>query len=257
MRTYMGFFSKYPQYTTKLEEKKEKKTMLEQLKQEVYEANMELVRRGVVIYTWGNVSGIDREKGLVVIKPSGVDYDKLSPEDMVVVELETGKTAEGRWKPSSDTATHLELYRAFPELGGVTHTHSVNAVAFAQAGRDIPALGTTHADYFYGAIPCTRSLTQQEVEEAYELNTGRVIIETLKERSIEPLSVPGVVVRNHGPFTWGKDAAASVYHAVVMDTVAEMTLKTLILDPAAQMPQYILDKHYYRKHGANAYYGQN
>ena len=231
--------------------------MLEQLKKEVYEANMELVKRKVVIYTWGNVSGIDREKGLVVIKPSGVDYDKMTADDMVVVDLATGERVEGKWKPSSDTATHLDLYRAYPQLGGVTHTHSVNAVAFAQAGRDIPALGTTHADYFYGAIPCTRSLTKQEVEEAYELNTGKVIIETLNERGIEPLSVPGIVVRGHGPFTWGKDAAASVYHAVVMDTVAEMTLKTLMLNPAAEMPQYILDKHYNRKHGANAYYGQN
>ena len=230
--------------------------MLETLKQEVCAANLELVARGVVIYTWGNVSGIDREKGLVVIKPSGVDYDGMTPEDMVVVDLMTGETVEGKWKPSSDTKTHLELYRQFPELGGITHTHSVNAVAYAQAGRDIPALGTTHADYFYGPIPCTRSLTQQEVEEDYELNTGKVIVETIRERGIEPLSVPGIVVRNHGPFTWGKDAAASVYHAVVMDTVAEMDLKTLLINPEAAMPQYILDKHYNRKHGKNAYYGQ-
>ncbi len=231
--------------------------MLTDLKQEVCAANLELAARGVVIYTWGNVSGIDREKGLVVIKPSGVDYDGMKPEDMVVVDLESGKTVEGKWKPSSDTKTHLELYRQFPALGGVTHTHSVNAVAFAQAGRDIPALGTTHADYFYGAVPCTRALTQAEVEADYELNTGKVIVETLRQRGIEPLSVPGIVVRNHGPFTWGKDPAASVYHAVVLDTVAEMTLKTLLLAPDASMPQYILDKHYYRKHGANAYYGQN
>lgn len=231
--------------------------MLTELKQEVCAANLELAARGVVIYTWGNVSGIDREKGLVVIKPSGVDYDGMKPEDMVVVDLETGETVEGKWKPSSDTKTHLELYRQFPSLGGITHTHSVNAVAFAQAGRDIPALGTTHADYFYGAVPCTRALTQAEVEADYELNTGKVIVETLRARGIEPLSVPGIVVRNHGPFTWGKDAAASVYHAVVLDTVAEMSLKTLLLNPEAAMPQYILDKHYYRKHGANAYYGQN
>ena len=231
--------------------------MVERLKEEVYEANMELVRRGVVIYTWGNVSGIDREKGLVVIKPSGVEYNRLTPNDMTVLDLNTGKKVEGRWKPSSDTPTHLELYRAFPEIGGVTHTHSVNAVAFAQAGRDIPALGTTHADYFYGDIPCTRSLTKEEVEQAYERNTGLVIIETLKERSIEPLSVPGAIVRGHGPFTWGSNAASSVYHAVVMETVAEMTLKTLLLAPDAALEQYVLDKHYFRKHGANAYYGQN
>ena len=231
--------------------------MLEQLKKDVCAANLELAARGVVIYTWGNVSGIDREKGLVVIKPSGVDYDGMKPEDMVVVDLMTGKTVEGKWNPSSDTKTHLELYRRYPAIGGITHTHSVNAVAFAQAGMDIPALGTTHADYFYGAVPCTRSLTQAEVEADYELNTGVVIAEALEERGIEPLSVPGIVVKNHGPFTWGKDPAASVYHAVVLDTVAEMTLKTLLLNPKAEMPQYILDKHYLRKHGPNAYYGQN
>ena len=230
--------------------------MLEELKREVCAANLELTARGVVIYTWGNVSGIDRGQGLVVIKPSGVAYDGMTAEDMVVVDLETGKTVEGRWNPSSDTKTHLELYRRYPSLGGVTHTHSVNAVAFAQAGMDIPALGTTHADYFYGAVPCTRALTQDEVEEDYELNTGIVIAETLDARGIDPLAVPGIVVRNHGPFTWGKDPAASVYHAVVLDTVAEMALKTRLLNPAAAMPQYILDKHYYRKNGPNAYYGQ-
>ncbi len=230
--------------------------MLEALKQEVCAANLELVARGVVIYTWGNVSGIDREKGLVVIKPSGVDYDGMKPEDMVVVDLMTGETVEGKWKPSSDTKTHLELYRQFPGLGGVTHTHSVHAVAYAQAGKDIPALGTTHADYYYGAIPCTRALTQAEVEADYELNTGKVIVETIREREIDPLAVPGIVVRNHGPFSWGKDAAASVYHAVVMETVAEMALKTLLINPAASMEQYILDKHYHRKHGPGAYYGQ-
>ena len=231
--------------------------MLEKLKEEVCAANLELVARGVVIYTWGNVSGIDREKGLVVIKPSGVDYDGMSPDDMVVVDLQTGERVEGKWKPSSDTKTHLELYRRFPALGGVTHTHSINAIAFAQAGRDIPALGTTHADYFYGPIPCTRALTQQEVEEDYELNTGKVIAETIIGREIEPLSVPGIVVRNHGPFTWGKDPAASVYHAVVMEQVAEMALKTLLLNPDAAIDQYVLDKHYMRKHGPKAYYGQN
>ncbi|MBR3043634.1 MAG: L-ribulose-5-phosphate 4-epimerase [Oscillospiraceae bacterium] len=229
---------------------------MEQLKKDVCAANLELAARGVVIYTWGNVSGIDREKGLVVIKPSGVDYNGMKPEDMVVVDLETGKTVEGNWNPSSDTKTHLELYRRYPAIGGITHTHSVNAVAFAQAGMDIPALGTTHADYFYGAVPCTRSLTQAEVEADYEGNTGVVIAETLDSRGIDPMSVPGIVVKNHGPFTWGKDPAQSVYHAVVLDTVAEMTLKTLQLNPQAEMPQYILDKHYLRKHGPNAYYGQ-
>ena len=230
--------------------------MLEKLKEEVCAANLELVARGVVIYTWGNVSGIDREKGLVVIKPSGVDYNGMRPEDMVVVSLLTGKTVEGKWKPSSDTKTHLELYRQFPEIGGITHTHSVNAVAYAQAGVDIPALGTTHADYFYGPIPCTRELTKDEVDEDYELNTGRVIVETICNRKIQPLAVPGIIVRNHGPFSWGKDANASVYHAVVMETVAEMNLKTLLINPKASMQQYILDKHYMRKHGTNAYYGQ-
>ncbi|MBR1431034.1 L-ribulose-5-phosphate 4-epimerase [Ruminococcus sp.] len=230
--------------------------MLEKLKREVCAANLELVARGVVIYTWGNVSGIDREKGLIVIKPSGVDYDGMSADDMVVVDLHTGETVEGKWRPSSDTKTHLEIYREFPEVGGVTHTHSVNAVAYAQAGIDIPALGTTHADYFYGDIPCTRELTKDEVESDYELNTGKVIVETLHKRKIDPLAVPGIVVKNHGPFSWGKDPAASVYHAVVMEKVAEMDLKTLLLNPNANMNQYILDKHYFRKHGSNAYYGQ-
>ena len=180
----------------------------------------------------------------------------MSADDMVVVDLETGETVEGRWRPSSDTKTHLEIYRAFPEVGGITHTHSVNAVAYAQAGIDIPALGTTHADYFYGDIPCTRELTKEEVEADYELNTGKVIVETIRERKIDPIAVPGIVVKNHGPFSWGKDPAASVYHAVVMETIAEMDLKTLLLNPDANMNQYILDKHYFRKHGSNAYYGQ-
>ena len=230
--------------------------MLEELRKRVCEANLELVRRGVVIYTWGNVSGIDREKGLMVIKPSGVDYEGMKPEDMVIVELVTGEIVEGRYKPSSDTATHLELYRAFPSIGGISHTHSINAVAFAQAGMDIPALGTTHSDYFYGAIPCTRELSQLEVKKDYEVNTGKVIVETLMERNIDPMAIPGVVVKNHGPFSWGKDAATSVYHAVVMDVVSEMTLKTMFLNPKASMAQYVLDKHYMRKHGKNAYYGQ-
>ena len=230
--------------------------MLETLKAQVCEANLELVRRGVVIYTWGNVSGIDRGKNLVVIKPSGVDYDGMTPEDMVVVELATGNKVEGGYRPSSDTPTHLALYRAFPSIGGITHTHSVNAVAFAQAGMDIPALGTTHADYFYGAIPCTRELTTEEAREGYERNTGEVIVKCFRERKLDPEAVPGVLVKNHGPFAFGKDAAASVYHAVVMETVAEMGLKTLRLNPDASLPPYILEKHYQRKHGPNAYYGQ-
>ena len=230
--------------------------MLEELKKQVCDANLELVARGVVIYTWGNVSGIDREKGLVVIKPSGVDYDGMKPEDMVVVDLETGEKAEGKWKPSSDTATHLELYRRYSDIGGVVHTHSVNAVAFAQAGVPIPALGTTHADYFYGDIPCTRELSKSEVEQAYELNTGKVIIETIDRLGIDPMGVPGIVVKNHGPFAWGKDTANAVYNAVVLERVAEIDLKTLALNPQASMQQYVLDKHYNRKHGPNAYYGQ-
>lgn len=230
--------------------------MLEDLKKQVCDANLELVRRGVVIYTWGNVSGINREKGLVVIKPSGVDYERMSPEDMVVVEMNTGNIVEGKYKPSSDTATHLKIYRSFSSIGGITHTHSINAVAFAQAGMDIPALGTTHADYFFGAIPCTRELTKNEVDNDYELNTGKVIVECIKTRKIDPMAIPGILVKNHGPFSWGKNANDSVYHAVVMETIAEMNIKTLILNQRASMPQYVLDKHYMRKHGPDAYYGQ-
>lgn len=230
--------------------------MLEEMKKRVCDANLDLVAKGVVIYTWGNVSEIDRENGLVVIKPSGVNYATMSADDMVVVDLESGKVLEGKWKPSSDTPTHLELYRAFPEIGGITHTHSVNAVAFAQAGLNIPALGTTHADYFYGDIPCTRELTKNEVETAYEANTGKVIVETIKQKGYDVMSIPGIVVKNHGPFTWGKNAAESVYNAVVMDKVAEMNIKTMLLNPQSSMKQYVLDKHYLRKHGKNAYYGQ-
>lgn len=230
--------------------------MLEQLKKEVCEANLELVRRGVVIYTWGNVSGIDRSQGLVVIKPSGVDYATMKPDDMVVVDVETGDVVEGHYRPSSDTPTHLELYRAFPEIGGVTHTHSINAVAFAQAGFSIPALGTTHADYFYGDIPCTRELTEAEVAGAYEQNTGKVIVETFQSQSLNPNAIPGALVRNHGPFTWGKTAGESVYHSVVLETIAEMAMKTLQLNHNANLAQVVLDKHYNRKHGINAYYGQ-
>jgi L-ribulose-5-phosphate 4-epimerase len=231
--------------------------MLEDLKKRVCDANLELVTKGVVIYTWGNVSGIDREKGLIVIKPSGVDYDQMTAEDMVVVDLHTGEIVEGKWKPSSDTATHVELYRKYPGIAGVVHTHSVNAVAFAQAGMAIPALGTTHADYFYGDIPCTRELSKDEVEEAYEANTGKVIVETIEQIGYDPMTIPGIVVKNHGPFAWGSSPANAVYNAVVMEKVAEMDLKTLALNPRSNMEQYVLDKHYTRKHGPNAYYGQN
>lgn len=229
--------------------------MLEALKETVCEANLELSRRGVVLYTWGNVSGIDRARGLVVIKPSGVPYQGMQPSDMVVVDLE-GRIVEGTLRPSSDTPTHLELYKAFPEIGGVVHTHSTHAVVFAQAGMEIPPLGTTHADYFYGAVPVSRSLTRDEVQEAYEKNTGRVIVETVKETEREPLAVPGVLVRNHGPFTWGKDPAEAVYHSVVLEEIAEMAWKTLQINPAAALTPYILEKHYQRKHGPQAYYGQ-
>lgn len=229
--------------------------MLEALKETVCEANLELSRRGVVLYTWGNVSGIDRARGLVVIKPSGVPYQGMQPSDMVVVDLE-GCIVEGTLNPSSDTPTHLELYKAFPEIGGVVHTHSTHAVVFAQAGMEIPPLGTTHADYFYGAVPVSRSLTRDEVQEAYEKNTGRVIVETVKETGKPPLAVPGVLVRNHGPFTWGKDPEEAVYHSVVLEEVAEMAWKTLQMNPSAALPPYILEKHYQRKHGPRAYYGQ-
>lgn len=228
--------------------------MLEQLKEEVYKANMELVEKGMVIYTWGNVSGIDREKGLVVIKPSGVEYEVMKPEDMVVVDME-GRVVEGSYKPSSDTPTHLVLYRTYPDIGGVVHTHSAWAVTFAQAGMNIPALGTTHADYFFGDIPCTRDLTAKEIEEAYEENTGNVIVETIADQ--DAMAIPGILVKNHGPFAWGKSPANSVYNAVVLDKVAEMAYKTMTLNPRVErVGQYLLDKHYYRKHGANAYYGQ-
>lgn len=230
--------------------------MLEELKKSVCEANLDLVNKGVVIYTWGNVSGVSDDRKYMVIKPSGVDYDGMSPEDMVVVDVATGKRIEGKWNPSSDTKTHLELYRKYSEIRGVVHTHSVNAVAFAQAGMSIPALGTTHADYFYGDIPCTRELTEQEVMEDYETNTGKVIIETVDNGGYDPMAIPGIVVKNHGPFAWGKSPANAVYNAVVMEKVAEMDLKTLQLNSNSTMAQYVLDKHYMRKHGPSAYYGQ-
>ena len=231
--------------------------MLEQLKQEVYEANMELPRRGLITYTWGNVSGRDAETGYFVIKPSGVDYDKLTADDMVVCDLE-GNVIEGKYKPSSDTPTHIELYKKYPEIGGIVHTHSPEATSWAQAGRSIPLYGTTHADYFYGPIPCTRSLTKEEIEGAYEQNTGLVIIETFEERGINPMHTPGVICCNHGPFTWGKDAANAVHNAVVLEEVAKMALKTELINPKVDpAPDTIRDKHFFRKHGANAYYGQN
>lgn len=231
--------------------------MLEELKKSVCEANLDLVNKGVVIYTWGNVSGISDDRKYMVIKPSGVDYDGMVPEDMVVVDIATGRRVEGKWKPSSDTKTHLELYRKYRNIKGIVHTHSVNAVAFAQAGMAIPALGTTHADYFYGDIPCTRELTKQEVMDDYEANTGKVIVETVDNGGYDPMAIPGIVVKNHGPFAWGKSPTNAVYNAVVMEKVAEMDLKTLWLNPNSTMAQYVLDKHYMRKHGSNAYYGQN
>lgn len=231
--------------------------MLEALKQQVLEANLLLPKYGLVTFTWGNVSGVDRERGLVVIKPSGVAYEGMAAEDMVVVSLETGARVEGRWKPSSDTATHLELYRAFPDIGGIVHTHSPHAVAWAQAGEDIPCYGTTHADYFYGPVPCARHLTQEELEAGYERNTGTVIVETFRTRGIDPAAVPAVICRSHGPFTWGKDPAEAVYHAAVLEEVSKMAILTRQVSPtAAPAPQRIQDKHYFRKHGANAYYGQ-
>jgi len=230
--------------------------MLENLKKAVYEANMELPRRGLVTYTWGNVSAIDRETGLVVIKPSGVDYENLTPDDLVVLNLD-GEIVEGKLNPSSDTKTHLELYKAFPQLGGIVHTHSPYAVAWAQAGEDIPCYGTTHADYFYGPIPCARHLTQEELDEDYEKNTGKVIIEEFTARNIDPVAVPAVICHSHGPFTWGKNAAQAVYHAVVLEEVAKMAAYTRTVCPDAEpAPQHILNKHYMRKHGPNAYYGQ-
>jgi len=229
--------------------------MLEQLKEKVFQANLLLPKHGLITFTWGNVSGIDREQGLVVIKPSGVSYDVMKAEDMVVVDLKTGKVVEGKLKPSSDTPTHLELYKAFPNIGGVVHTHSRWATSFAQAGRGVMALGTTQGDYFYGEIPCTRKMTKAEIEGEYEKETGTVIIETFKGKN--PDAIPAVLVHSHGPFTWGIDAMDAVHNAVVLDEVAFMNFHTMMLEPKIQpMQQELLDKHYLRKHGANAYYGQ-
>lgn len=227
--------------------------MLENLKKSVLKANLDLVKHQLVVFTWGNVSGIDREKNLVVIKPSGVEYEDLTPEKMVVVDLD-GNTIEGDLKPSSDTATHLVLYQNFPAIGGVVHTHSEWAVSWAQAGRDIPCYGTTQADYFFGSIPCTRKLSKEEVTQSYEKNTGLVMVE--KFRELDPMAVPGTLVYSHGPFSWGKDADEAVHNAVVMEESAKMAFRTELLGNKTAVDQYLLDKHYYRKHGANAYYGQ-
>lgn len=230
--------------------------MLEELKKAVYEANMDLPRYGLVTFTWGNVSGIDRERGLFVIKPSGVDYEKLSPEDMVVMDLD-GNKVEGKYNPSSDTATHVELYKAFPEIGGIVHTHSSYATSWAQAGRSIPCYGTTHADYMYGEIPCLRCLTKEEIDGAYEKNTGRLIVDAYRELGKDIMAVPAVLCKNHGPFAWGKDAHEAVHNAVVLEEVAKMAYRAETINPRIQpAPQELQDKHYYRKHGANAYYGQ-
>lgn len=230
--------------------------MLEKLKKDVLEANLQLPKHGLVTFTWGNVSGIDRDQGLVVIKPSGVPYEELTLEDMVVVDLE-GNIIEGTKRPSSDTPTHLSLYRSFQHIGGIVHTHSPWATAWAQAGRSIPALGTTHADYYYGEIPCTRTLTKNEITRAYELETGNVIIETFETGGIDPLAMPGVLVSNHAPFCWGKDANQAVHNAVVLEEVAKMALHTFQLNSQIEpIDQFLLDKHYLRKHGVNAYYGQ-
>lgn len=232
--------------------------MLETLKQQVYEANMLLPQYGLVVFTWGNVSGIDRGKGLFVIKPSGVPYEKLRAEDMVVVDLE-GKKVEGALNPSSDTPTHAELYRRFADVGGIVHTHSRWATIWAQAGREIPAYGTTHADYFHGPVPCTRPLTEEEVNRAYELETGRVIASHFEDNGIVPAHVPGVLVNSHGPFSWGKDAKKAVENAAVLEEVAMMAWHTEALPqtaPRGPMQAYVLEKHFMRKHGPNAYYGQ-
>ena len=229
--------------------------MLEELKEEVFHSNLLLPKHGLVTFTWGNVSGINRKKGLVFIKPSGVAYDNMKVDDMVVVELETGKVVEGSLKPSSDTATHLELYKAFPNIGGIVHTHSRWATTFAQAGRGIMALGTTHGDYFYGEIPCTRKMTKTEIEGEYEKETGTVIIETFKDKN--PDAIPSVLIYSHGPFSWGTDAMDAVHNAVILEEIAFMNFHTTMLEPSIPpMQQELLNKHYLRKHGANAYYGQ-
>lgn len=228
--------------------------MLQELKEKVFKANLDLVKHGLVIFTWGNVSGIDRDKGLVVIKPSGVSYDDMKADDMVVVDLMTGKVIEGNLKPSSDTPTHLALYRAFPEIGGVVHTHSTYATAWSQAGIDLPNIGTTHADYFHEAVPCTRDMTEPEVINDYELNTGNVIIERFK--GMNPIHTPGVLVKNHGPFAWGISPADAVHNAVVLEQIAKMASIAYTVNPSLTMNALLIEKHFSRKHGPNAYYGQ-
>ena len=230
--------------------------MLEELKKRVYEANRKLPQYGLVTFTWGNVSEIDRETGCFAIKPSGVPYEDLKPEDMVIMDLE-GNKIEGRYNPSSDTPTHLELYKAFPEIGGIVHTHSSYATSWAQAGRDIPCYGTTHADYIYGPVPCVRCLTKEEIEDAYEENTGHLIVNEFKRLGKDPKAVPAVLCKNHGPFAWGKDAREAVHNAVVLEEVAKMAYRAETINPRIQpAPQELQDKHYNRKHGKNAYYGQ-
>ena len=231
--------------------------MLEALKRSVYEANMLLPKYGLVTFTWGNVSGIDEETGIFAIKPSGVEYDKLTPDDMVLMDL-NGNKIEGRYNPSSDTPTHMELYKAYPEIGGIVHTHSSYATSWAQAGRSIPCYGTTHADYIYGEVPCLRCLAKEEIEEAYEQNTGLLIVNEFKKMNKDVMAVPAVLCKNHGPFAWGKDANEAVHNAVVLEEVAKMAYRAETINPRIQpAPQELQDNHYFRKHGANAYYGQS
>ncbi|RMA90857.1 L-ribulose-5-phosphate 4-epimerase [Priestia megaterium] len=230
--------------------------MLDKLKEEVFQANLDLPKHGLVKYTWGNVSAIDRDSGLFVIKPSGVTYEKMTAQDMVIVDLD-GRVVEGELNPSSDTLTHAVLYKHYPQIGGIAHTHSTWATIWAQAGLDVQAMGTTHADTFYGSVPCARFLTEKEVNDGYEAETGKVIIETFEERGLDVLAVPGILLQGHGPFTWGKDAKSAVMNSVVLDEVSKMNFFTQKLNGLAEeLPQRILDKHYLRKHGQNAYYGQ-
>ncbi len=230
--------------------------MLEQLKEDVCNANIELSKSGLVIYTWGNVSGIDRDSNYMVIKPSGVDYSKMTANDMVVVDINNGNVIEGTLRPSSDTLTHMHIYKNFPDIGGITHTHSINAVAFAQAGMDIKVLGTTHADYFAGDVICTKAMSDEEINCNYELNTGRVIVDTIKERQIDPAKIPAILVRSHGPFTFGGNALESVRNSVILETVADMNYRTLLLNRDSHINKTLADKHFNRKHGKEAYYGQ-